>query len=80
MSLYKETNTWLKEVKEKGNFHGGSSPDLADLAVYGVLNSIEGCHAFQDLLKNTDLTKWYSSVKTQIENQLGNSLLIHQGI
>ena len=26
---------------------GGSKPNLADLAAFGVLNAIEGCEAFQ---------------------------------
>ena len=38
-------------------------PDLADLAVYGVLSAIEGCDAFQDLLDNTKVSKWYYAVK-----------------
>ncbi|XP_014278364.1 prostaglandin E synthase 2 [Halyomorpha halys] len=79
LSLYEETNKWLKEVKKKGNqFHGGKNPDLADLAVFGVLNSIEGCNAFKDLLFNTNLGNWYSAMKEQIGNQAGTPLLVHR--
>ncbi|CAH1394761.1 unnamed protein product [Nezara viridula] len=79
LSLYEETNKWLKEVKKKGNqFHGGKNPDLADLAVFGVLNSIEGCNAFKDLLSNTSIDKWYSAMKEQISQQAGTPLLVHR--
>jgi microsomal prostaglandin-E synthase 2 len=42
-SLYDEINFWLKSIKaQKTPFMGGDSPDLSDLAVFGVLNAIEG--------------------------------------
>lgn len=42
-SLYDEINFWLKTIRaKKTRFMGGDSPDLSDLAVYGVLNAIEG--------------------------------------
>jgi hypothetical protein len=38
----------MRALKTKGTpFMGGSSPNLADLAVYGVLSAIRGCRAFQ---------------------------------
>jgi hypothetical protein len=47
-SLYDECNHWMRALKAKGTpFMGGSSPNLADLAVYGVLSAIRGCRAFQ---------------------------------
>ena len=47
-SLYDECNRWTKAVDKKGGeFMGGSKPNLSDLAVFGVLNAIEGCEAFQ---------------------------------
>ncbi|KAF7270782.1 hypothetical protein GWI33_016287 [Rhynchophorus ferrugineus] len=71
-SLYDECNIWIKEIEKQGSkFHGGDQPDLADLAVYGVLNSIEGCSAFKDLLHKTRINKWYSPMK--------EAVLTHQG-
>ena len=47
-SLYQEVNTFLKAVKRKGtSFMGGQEPNLADLAVYGCISSIEGNIHFQ---------------------------------
>jgi microsomal prostaglandin-E synthase 2 len=42
-SLYDDINFWLRSIKaQKTTFMGGDRPDLADLAVYGVLSAIEG--------------------------------------
>lgn len=47
-SLYDAANEWTAAVKKKGTtFLGGEKPNLADISVYGVLSSIEGCGAFQ---------------------------------
>ena len=52
-------------------FLGGSTPNLGDLAVYGVLSSIEGCIAFNDLINNTNIGKWYYPVKEAVNNHKG---------
>ena len=70
-SLYDECNYWLTQVKKKGkgDFMGGSKPNLADLAVYGVLNSIEGCEAFGDLARNSKVVSdWYRKVQLHLKN------------
>ncbi|CAB3377277.1 Hypothetical predicted protein [Cloeon dipterum] len=72
LSLYDENNFWLKELRKKGTpFMGGSEPNLADLAVYGVLNSIEGCDAFKDLEKNTKIGPWYYGMKAAVADRRG---------
>jgi len=40
-ALYECGREWMEELNGKP-FHGGETPDLADLAVYGILTSIEG--------------------------------------
>lgn len=45
---------------------GGNEPNLADLAVYGVLSSIEGCSAFKDLMKSSKIKDWYLNMKDQV--------------
>lgn len=72
-SLYDECNHWLKAIKSQGsNFMGGDSPNLADLAVYGVLSSIEGCDAFKDLLNETKIGTWYFAVKENVQEHKGS--------
>lgn len=42
-SLYEAVNTFLGAIAKQGTrFMGGNNPNLADLAAYGTLNSIEG--------------------------------------
>lgn len=76
-SLYDECSKWMRVVKSKGStYFGGNQPNLADLAVYGVLCSIEGCDAFQDVLKNTGIGPWYFSMKDAVQNHRGNLELL----
>lgn len=71
-SLYDECNFWVKEIKKKGTpFMGGQKPNLADLAVYGILNSIEGCYAFQDLQEHSTISSWYTNMKQAVRNHEG---------
>lgn len=72
-SFYDEINMWLSEIKARGGtFMGGANPDLSDLAVYGVLKSIEGCDAFKDALEYTKLGTWYSAVKEKVDSHAGS--------
>jgi microsomal prostaglandin-E synthase 2 len=66
-TLYDECDMWVKAVEENGGkFLGGSNPNLADLSVYGILSSIEGCVAFKDVLANTKINNWFSNMKTVV--------------
>jgi microsomal prostaglandin-E synthase 2 len=68
-SLYEESDFWLQSIKKNGDgdFMGGSKPNLSDLAVYGVLSSIEGCQAFRDLSQNSKIIKdWYFKVQKSL--------------
>ncbi|XP_046370270.2 prostaglandin E synthase 2-like [Haliotis rufescens] len=71
-SLYDSCREWTKALsKKKQQFMGGDSPNLADLAVYGVLSSIEGCEAFQDALSNTNIGPWYRRTKVAVNSHAG---------
>ncbi|XP_008558692.1 prostaglandin E synthase 2 [Microplitis demolitor] len=75
-SFYDELNHWLKGIEARGSsFMGGSNPDLSDLAVYGVLRSIEGCQAFKDALEHTKLSGWYQAMTERVNNHGGASML-----
>lgn len=61
--MYDACNQWVKELeKRKTLYHGGKTPDLADLAVYGALSSVEGSQAFADILDNTKIRKFYMRI------------------
>lgn len=71
-SLYDDCDNWARAIKQKGTrFMGGNEPNLADLAVYGILSSIEGCDAFKDLLKHSNIKNWYLDMKDQIARHSG---------
>ncbi|XP_069701067.1 prostaglandin E synthase 2 [Periplaneta americana] len=76
VSLYDACNQWTRSLKKQGtNFMGGDAPNLSDLAVYGVLSSIEGCDAFQDMLKNTSIGTWYKNVKESVMRHAGSAAM-----
>lgn len=63
LSLYEACDEWVRTVGKENTFFGGDQPNLADISVYGVLTAIEGCDAFQDVLKNTKIKTWYYATK-----------------
>ncbi|EER05879.1 conserved hypothetical protein [Perkinsus marinus ATCC 50983] len=60
--LLKCIDEWTLDLAARGGkFHGGPSPDLADVAVYGCIRSLEGFTTHHWLLRNhTDLLAWYN--------------------
>lgn len=57
--MYNACDEWTDMLAAKNvKFHGGKVPDLADVSVFGVLSSMEGCQAFKDCLKNTHIGKY----------------------
>ncbi|KAG7277998.1 hypothetical protein CRUP_020314 [Coryphaenoides rupestris] len=62
--LYKAVDNWVAAIGKKRKFMGGEQPNLADLAVFGVLRVMEGLQAFEDLMKNTKVKCWYQRMET----------------
>lgn len=75
-SLYDACKVWLKEIGPNAKFLGGESPNIADLEIYGLFSSIEGCSAFADALSHTNIGPWYYRVKRAVEKHDGYSSLI----
>eukprot|EP01138_Halocafeteria_seosinensis_P013384 gb/GECG01013670.1/.p1 GENE.gb/GECG01013670.1/~~gb/GECG01013670.1/.p1 ORF type:complete len:353 (+),score=37.41 gb/GECG01013670.1/:1-1059(+) len=73
-ALYEDINTWLNAVRNNdGNaeeqpykFLGGKYPNKADLAVYGVLRSLEGYRTWEDACNNTDIKRWFSMMEQAV--------------
>lgn len=62
--IYAACDSWTTELnKRKSKFLGGKTPNLADLAFYGALTSMEGCQAFKDALNNTSIEPWFQAMK-----------------
>ncbi|ELK07232.1 prostaglandin E synthase 2 isoform X3 [Pteropus alecto] len=64
--LYEAANKWVAAVGKDRPFMGGQRPNLADLAVYGVLRVMEGLEAFDDLMRHTRIQPWYLRVEKAI--------------
>ncbi|XP_017404518.1 prostaglandin E synthase 2 isoform X1 [Cebus imitator] len=64
--LYEAANKWVAAVGKDRPFMGGQRPNLADLAVYGVLRVMEGLDAFDDLMQHTHIQPWYLRVERAI--------------
>lgn len=74
-SLYDNCRLWVKAIGKERQFMGGDKPNLADLSVFGVLSSIEGCTAFSDVLENTNIKPWYFAVKESCQSHAGKQLI-----
>ncbi|XP_069774900.1 prostaglandin E synthase 2 isoform X2 [Narcine bancroftii] len=64
--LYKAVDEWVAAVGKHRPFMGGNVPNLADLAVYGVLRVMEGLEAFSDMMANTKIEPWYQSMEENV--------------
>ncbi|KAJ7957891.1 prostaglandin E synthase 2-like [Quillaja saponaria] len=67
-ALYKAADTWVDALKGR-KFLGGSNPNLADLAVFGVLRPIRHLTSGRDMVEHTRIGEWYS----QMESVVGQS-------
>lgn len=58
--FHRQVDRYVKEsnLSERKPFHGGSKPDLADLDVYGTLQSVRGHKVYDDLLSSTSIASW----------------------
>lgn len=70
--IYDACDKWIGAIeKKKTPFLGGKTPNLADLAVFGILNSMEGCQAFKDCLDNTKIGGWFYEVRKEVMRHRG---------
>lgn len=69
--LYKAVNDWVAAIGKKRKFMGGDQPNLADLAVFGVLRVMEGLQAFDDMMENTKVKHWYRRMERAVLNHEG---------
>ncbi|XP_022144146.1 prostaglandin E synthase 2-like [Momordica charantia] len=70
-ALYGAAETWVDALKDR-QFLGGSNPNLADLAVFGVLRPIRYLQSGIDMVEHTRVGEWY----TRMEKAVGESARI----
>lgn len=49
----------LAHAVGNNNFAGGKEPNLADLAVFGVIRAIQNTDTFYDMLENSRVKPWW---------------------
>lgn len=64
-ALYEAAETWTKALEGR-DFLGGSKPNLADLAVFGVLRPIRYLKSGRDMVENTGIGEWYQRMETAV--------------
>ncbi|XP_072954080.1 uncharacterized protein [Typha angustifolia] len=64
-ALYEAAETWTKALDGK-DFLGGSKPNLADLAVFGVLRPIRYLKSGRDMVENTQIGEWYQRMEAAV--------------
>ncbi|KAL1343962.1 hypothetical protein HN51_017877 [Arachis hypogaea] len=60
-ALYGAAEQWVDALKGR-KFLGGMDPNLADLAVFGVLRPIRHLKSGKDMVEHTQIGKWYSDM------------------
>ncbi|XP_038886379.1 prostaglandin E synthase 2-like [Benincasa hispida] len=73
-ALYGAAETWVNALKGR-EFLGGANPNLADLAVFGVLRPIRHLQSGKDMVEHTRVGEWYS----RMEKAVGESARIDSG-
>ena len=64
-SLYEAAETWVDALNGR-DFLGGSKPNLADLAVFGVLRPIRYLRSGKDMVEHTRIGEWYSRMERAV--------------
>ncbi|MBA0808001.1 hypothetical protein Gohar_023770 [Gossypium harknessii] len=73
-ALYKAAETWVDALNGRHYLAGGSKPNLADLAVFGVLRPIRYLTSGKDMVEHTRIGEWYG----RMENAVGESARIKE--
>ncbi|EJW84348.1 prostaglandin E synthase 2 [Wuchereria bancrofti] len=67
-------NQWMNAVGNS-SFLGGQQPTLADLALYGAMNSFLGSATFNDLCDKTQIKAWFERMREAVDSRAGAALL-----
>ncbi|KAG2698302.1 hypothetical protein I3760_07G145400 [Carya illinoinensis] len=64
-ALYEAAETWVDGLKGR-QFLGGLNPNLADLAVFGVLRPIRHLRSGRDMVEHTRIGDWYARMESAV--------------
>nr|XP_043632919.1 prostaglandin E synthase 2-like [Erigeron canadensis] len=69
-ALYEAAETWVYALAGR-QYLGGSEPNLADLAVFGVLRPIRDLKSGKDMVANTHIGEWFARMESQMKPNRG---------
>ncbi|XP_052200735.1 uncharacterized protein LOC127807132 [Diospyros lotus] len=64
-ALYEAAEMWVDALSGR-KYHGGSKPNLADLAVFGILRPIRHLKSGIDMVEHTRIGEWYARMETAV--------------
>uniref|UniRef100_A0A0K0DV75 Prostaglandin E synthase 2 n=1 Tax=Strongyloides stercoralis TaxID=6248 RepID=A0A0K0DV75_STRER len=68
-------NKWMEAIGSSRTFMGGSEPNLADISLYGAIQSFVGLECFEEMKKNTNIEKWYNAMDKLVKERYGSKYL-----
>ncbi|CAD6194966.1 unnamed protein product [Caenorhabditis auriculariae] len=74
-ALEEACEKWMQAIGPSRRFMGGAKPNLADLALFGAMNSFYGCRAFKEVILKGKIAVWWSDMKSAVENHEGRTIL-----
>uniref|UniRef100_A0A0K0F3N2 Prostaglandin E synthase 2 n=1 Tax=Strongyloides venezuelensis TaxID=75913 RepID=A0A0K0F3N2_STRVS len=74
-AMEESLNEWMTALGTSRTFMGGREPNLADIALYGAIQSFVGLDCFEEMKKKTDIEKWYNPMDKLVKERYGSKYL-----
>uniref|UniRef100_A0A1I7X9X1 Anoctamin n=1 Tax=Heterorhabditis bacteriophora TaxID=37862 RepID=A0A1I7X9X1_HETBA len=74
-AMHAACEEWMDAIGPNRLFMGGDSPNLADISLYGAMNSFVGCSAFKEVIAEGRIVEWHNRMKKAVERHEGRALL-----
>ncbi|EGT36399.1 hypothetical protein CAEBREN_16523 [Caenorhabditis brenneri] len=73
--LRKACRDWVAAIGPNRKFLGGDQPNLADISLYGAMNSFYGCSAFKEVILEEKIVEWWRRMDSVVKNHEGRKTL-----
>uniref|UniRef100_A0A0N4Z675 Prostaglandin E synthase 2 n=1 Tax=Parastrongyloides trichosuri TaxID=131310 RepID=A0A0N4Z675_PARTI len=68
-------NKWMAAIGPSRTFMGGREPNLADIALYGAIQSFVGLDCFEEMKRKTNIEKWFNAMDKLVKERHGSKYL-----
>lgn len=79
-AMFDACNKWMDAKGPHRKFMGGDQPNLADLSLYGAINSFVGCRTFKEMKEQTKIGEWYDAVHQAVTQKQGRNLVASKSV